>query len=127
MTGVGVQAGAPQVATTMGTMARGRVLTVSEIVGRVRLLFPLMKAAAVDTVLHQMLISELLSQVEHEGGAVVLPMHLWVHTVEADCFCEYKNQLSGLTTENINEVCDRIAALGLYMGPVSDAAAASVG
>ena len=82
--GVGVQAGAPQVATTMGTMARGRVLTVSEIVGRVRLLFPLMKAAAVDTVLHQMLISELLSQVKYEGGAVVLPMHLRVHTVKAD-------------------------------------------
>ena len=57
-------------------MARGRALTVSEIVGRVRLSFPLMKAASVDTVLHQMLISELLSQVEREGGAVVLPMHL---------------------------------------------------
>ena len=108
-------------------MACGRAHTVSEITGRVRLSFLLMKAAAMDTVLHQMLISELLSQVEHECGAVVLPMHLRVQTVEADCFCEYKNQLSGLTTENINEVCDHIAALGLYMGPVSDAAAASAG
>ena len=60
-TGVGVQAGAPQVPTTKGAMARGRVLTVSEIMGRVSLPFPLMKAAAVDTVLHQMPISELLS------------------------------------------------------------------
>ena len=65
-------------------MARGRALTVSEIVGRVKLSFLLMMAAAMDTGLHQMLISELLSQVEHEGGAVVLPMHLRVHTVEAD-------------------------------------------
>ena len=98
-TGVGGQVGALQVPTTKGAMACGRALTVSEIVGRVRLLFPLMKAAAMDTVLRQMLISELLSQVEHEGGAVVLPMHLQVHTVEADCFHEYKNQLSGLRTE----------------------------
>ena len=64
---------------------------------------------------------------ECEGKAVVLPMHLRVHTVEADRFCEYKNQLSGLTTENIDKVRDRIAALGLYKGPVSDAAMASVG
>ena len=60
-TGVGVQAGAPQVPTTKGAMAHGRALTVSEIVGRVRLSFPLMKAVAVDTVLRQMLLSELLS------------------------------------------------------------------
>ena len=80
-----------------------------------------------DMVLRQMLISELLSQVEREGGAVVLPMHLRVHTVEVDRFREYKNQLSGLTTENINKVCDCIAALGLYTGPVSDAATASAG
>ena len=126
-TGVGVQAGTPQVPTTKGAMVRDRALTVSEIVGRVRLLFPLMKAAAVDMVLHQMLISKLLSQVECEGGAVVLHMHMWVHTVEADRFHEYKTQLLGLTTENINEVCDLIAALGLYTGPVSNAAAASAG
>ena len=61
MTGVGMQAGAAQVPMTKGAMARGRAFTVSEIVGRVRLLFPLMKAAAMDTVLHQMLICELLS------------------------------------------------------------------
>ena len=59
-TGVGVQAGTPQVPATKGAMVRGRALTVLEIVGRVRLLFPLMKAAAVDTVLQQMLISEVL-------------------------------------------------------------------
>ena len=46
---------------------------------------------------------------------------------KTDQFCEYKNQLSGLTAENIDEVCNHIAALGLYMGPVSDAAAASAG
>ena len=125
--GVGVQVGAPQVPTTKGAIAHGQALTILEIVGRVRLSFPLMKAAAVHTVLHQMLISELLWQVEREGGAVVLPMHLRVNTVETDQFCEYKNQLSGLTAGNINEVCNCIAALGLYMGPVSDAAAASVG
>ena len=85
-------------------MAHGSALTVSEIVGRVRLLFPLMKTAAMDIVLHQMLISDLLSQVELKGGAVVLPMHLRVYTVEADRFREYKNQLSGLKTENIDEV-----------------------
>ena len=56
---------------------------------------------------------------------MVLPMHLRMHTVEADQFREYKNQLSGLTTENINKVCDCIAALGLYTGPVSNAAVAS--
>ena len=65
--GVGVQGGAPQVPTTKGAMACGRVLTVSEIMGRIRLSFLLMKAAAVDMVLWQMLISELLSQVEREG------------------------------------------------------------
>ena len=58
---------------------------------------------------------------------MVLPMHLRVHTVEEDRFREYKNQLSGLTTENIDEVRYRIAALGLYTGPVPDAAAASAG
>ena len=61
-TGVGVQVGAPQVPITKGAMARGWALTVSEIVGEVRLSFLLMKAAAMDMVLHQMLISELLSQ-----------------------------------------------------------------
>ena len=94
------------------TMAHGRVLTVSEILGRVRLSFLLMKAAAVDMVLHQLLISKLLLQVECEGGAVVLPMHLQVHTLEADQFHEYRNQLSGLTTENIDEVCNHINMLG---------------
>ena len=123
-TGVGVQAGAPQVPTTKGAMALGQALTVSETVGRVRLLFPPMKAAAMDTVLHQMLFSELLSQVEHGGRAVVLPMHLQVHTVEAHCFREYKNQFSGLMTENVDKVYDHIAALGLYTGPVSEAAVA---
>ena len=54
-----------------------------------------------DMVLRQMLISELISQVECKGGAVVLPMHLHVHTVEADHFREYKNQLSGFTTETL--------------------------
>ena len=54
-------------------------------------------------------------------------MHLRVHTVEADRFHEYKNQLSGPTTDNIDKLCDGIAALGLYTGPVSDAAAASAG
>ena len=110
-------------------MARGRALTVSEIVGRVRLSFPLMKAASVDTVLRQMLISELLSQVERKGGAVVLPMHLRVHTVDDDRFREYKNQLSGLTTENVDEVREKIAAMGLYTGPAVAVApaAASVG
>ena len=110
-------------------MARGRTLTVSEIVGRVRLSFPLMKAASVDTVLRQMLISELLSQVEREGGAVVLPMHLRVHTVDDERFREYKNQLSGLTMENVDEVREKIAAMGLYTGPavVAEPAAASVG
>ena len=43
-----------------------------------------MKAAAMDTVLRQMLISDLLSQVELKGGAVVLPMHLRVYTVESE-------------------------------------------
>ena len=62
-----------------------------------------------------MLISELLSQVGCEGGAVGLPMYLWVHTVEADQFCEYKNQLSGLKTENILEARDHITALGLCL------------
>ena len=56
-----------------------------------------------------------------------MPMHLRVHTVEEDRFREYKNQLSGLTTENIDEVRNCIAALGLYTGPVPDAAAASAG
>ena len=60
ITGVGVQAGAPQVPTTKGALAHGRALTVLESVGRVRLSFPLMKAAAMDMVLQQMLISELL-------------------------------------------------------------------
>ena len=46
MKGVGVQVCAPQVPTTKGAMARGRAPTVSEIMGRVRLSFPLMKAAA---------------------------------------------------------------------------------
>ena len=54
-------------------------------------------------------------------------MHLQVHTVEADRFREYKNQLSGLMTENIDEVHNLIAALGLYTGPVSNTAVASVG
>ena len=54
-------------------------------------------------------------------------MHLCVHTVEADRFCEYKNQLSGLMNKSIDEVHDRIAALGLHTWPVSDAAAASAG
>ena len=57
---------------------------------RVRLSFPLMKAAAMDMVLRLMLISKLLLQVKHEGRTVVLPMHLRVHTVEANCFHEYK-------------------------------------
>ena len=82
-TGVRVQAGAPQVPTTKVAMVRGLVLTVLEI-GRVRLLFPLMKIAAVDMVLRQILISQLVLQVKHESGAVVLPMHLGVHNVEAD-------------------------------------------
>ena len=76
-TGVGVQASTPQVPTTKGAMTRGLVLTVSEI-GRVRLLFPLIKVTAVDMVLCQILISQILLRVKHESGAVVLPMHLRV-------------------------------------------------
>ena len=54
-------------------------------------------------------------------------MHLRVHTVEADQFCEYKNHLSGLMTENIEEVHYRIAILGLNMQPVTDAATTLAG
>ena len=57
--GVGVQAGTLQVPTTTGAMLHYRALTISEIMGRVRLSFPLMKAAVMDTVLHLMLISKL--------------------------------------------------------------------
>ena len=74
-----------------------------------------------------MLISKMLSQVEHEGGAVVLPMYLCVYTVKADQFHEYKNQLSQLVAKNIDEVCNHISTLDLYTGPMSDAAAALAG
>ena len=100
-------------------MARGKALSVSDIVGRIRLSYPMLQAAAVDSVLRQMIISELVSQVEREGGAVVLPRHLRVHAVEPDRFRDYKNEISGLTAENISAVRAWIVEMGLDCGPAN--------
>ena len=48
-------------------------MDVGTMVGRMRLSYPVLRAVAVDAVLRQLILSELVQKNVNEGGAIVLP------------------------------------------------------
>ena len=76
-------------------------MDVGTMVGRMRLLYPVLRAAAVDAALRQLILSELVQQIINEGGAIVLLRGMRIHPCDTVKWVEYKDELSGLTAENI--------------------------
>ena len=80
----------------------------------------MLRATAVDSALRQLLLSELVAQCFKEEGAVVLPHLLYVHTVNKERFLEFKNQLSGLNTDNVAAVQAKLVEMGLSSGQAAE-------
>lgn len=83
---------------------KARGIEAKTLVGRMTLSFPVLRAAAHDAGLRALLLAELVSLAAEDGGAVVLPRGLRVHTVSPDQFSLFKEQLSGLNAGNLREV-----------------------
>ena len=80
----------------------------------------MLRATAVDSALRQLLLSELVAQCFKEEGAVVLPHSLRVHAVDKKHFLEFKNQLSGLNTDNVPAVQAKLVEMGLSLGRAAE-------
>ena len=87
--------------TRLDPLVASKAVNIAHLVSRLRTSYPILRAMATDSVLRQLLLSELILQYFWEDGAVVLPCTLRVHAVEEDRFIEFKNHLSGLTADNI--------------------------
>ena len=106
--------------TKLDPLAASKAVNIAHLVSRLRTLYPILRAMATDSVLRQLLLSELILQYFWEDGAVVLPCTLRVHAVEEDRFLEFKNYLSGLTADNIMAVQQKLVEMGLSLGPAAE-------
>lgn len=55
-----------------------------------------------------------------EEWAVVLPCSLHAHAVDEEPFLEFKNQLSGLNTDNVVAVQAKLVEMGLSLGRAAE-------
>ena len=74
---------------------------------------------AVDTAVRQLFLSEMVQQIVNEGGALVLPRGMRVLPVDKEKFAIYRDELSGLTAENMSEVKGKLVELGISTGPAA--------
>ena len=78
-----------------------KLLTAEQIVARMRVSYPALKAAKVDAGLRQLFLAELLTQAANDGAACIMPENLAMKVVSMDTFNKYREALSGLTDENV--------------------------
>ena len=78
-----------------------------------RITYPLLTAARVDAGLRRLFISELITQDVNEGREVILPEGAAIKMVSKDTYKAYKEALSGLNEENVQEVTAQLIRLGL--------------
>lgn len=71
-----------------------------QLVGKLAVSFPVLRACASDAVLRALLIAELASLALDAGGPVILPRGARVQTLEPDEWVAFKNELSGLNGNN---------------------------
>jgi hypothetical protein len=96
-----------------------KVLSAEQIVGRMRVTYPALRAAKVDAGLRKLFLAELLTQSVNEHTEVVLPEGALIKMVSPDTFLRYKEALSGLNEDNLQEVTAKLVRLGLGGNEVS--------
>ncbi len=106
---------APRVPTTKAPK-RLNELTLQHIVHRMRVSYPALRAAKVDSTLQQMVLAELISQCHNEATEVVVPEGAKLQTVSRETYQKYREMLSGLTEQNLPQVTGQLIQLGLTPG-----------
>ena len=69
--------------------------------------------------MRQLFLSEMVQQIVNEGRALVLLRVMRVLPVDKEKFAIYRDELSGLTAENMSEVKGKLVELGISTGPVA--------
>ena len=69
--------------------------------------------------MRQLFLSEIVQQIVNKGGALVLPRGMRVLPVDKEKFATYRDELSGLTAENMSEVKGKLVELGISTGPAA--------
>ncbi len=87
-----------------------------DILRKVRIPFSALRAALVNTALRRLLLSELLAQEYKEGESVVVPQGMRFQPIPAEQFAKYKQTLSGLNSDNANQVRQKLVEQGLKPG-----------
>lgn len=82
------------------------------IVNKLRITYPVLQASKVDSGMRQLVLAELVDQCNRDASSLVIPEGTRVQTVTRDRFNAYKEQLSGLTPQNIAEVKAKMRAQG---------------
>ena len=93
-----------------------RLLSTEQIVERMRVSYPALRAAKVDPALKQLFLAELLTQAHNERSTVVVPEGTALKMVSSETFSKYKEALSGLNEENVANVTTKLIQLGLAGG-----------
>jgi hypothetical protein len=96
-----------------------KVLTAEQIVDRMKVTYPVLTAAKVDSGLRQLFLAELITQSVNERLEVVVPEGAALRMVSQETFAGYKAALSGLNVDNVQQVTAKLVALGLGGGQVS--------
>ena len=73
-----------------------------------RVSYPALRAAKVDQGLKRLFLEELMTQALNEGMEVVIPEGTTTRMVSRETFAQYKEALSGLTQDNLQEVTARL-------------------
>jgi hypothetical protein len=74
-----------------------RLLSAAQIVDRMRVSYPALRAAKVDPGLKRLFLAELMTQAQNEGMEVIVPEGTSTRVVPRETFQQYKEALSGLT------------------------------
>ena len=77
-----------------------KLISAAQIVDRMRVSYPALRAAKVDPGLKRLFLAELISQSVNEGLEVIIPEGASTRVVSRDTFQAYKEALSGLTQDN---------------------------
>jgi hypothetical protein len=98
----------PPPARQPARVAKRKLLSAEQIVDRMRVSYPALRAAKVDQGLKRLFLAELMTQALNEGMEVVLPEGTNTRMVSRETFSQYKEALSGLTQDNLQEVTARL-------------------
>ena len=84
-----------------------------QLINKIRISYPALRASRVDESLRNSLLAELLTQSYNEGKSVVVPQGMRFQPLPPDQFNKYREAMSGLTADNANEVQKKLIELGL--------------